>query len=1025
MASTAEIQARLTLNAKNFTSSFNGAIDQATARARAGGAQVGQAFADTAGDGLRSFAGQVPVVGGALTGLNGVALGTAAAIGGIAVALTGAVSEAETYARATRGLEAVLKATGNQTGLTSAQLRAFADEQESALAIAAESIIDAEKALASFDGVAGTTFKRAITSAADLAAVYGGDLNSNAQKLGVVLQNLAEGNVEGLSKGFKFLGTTTLDTIAALAKAGDTAGAQVALLDALEQKIGGSGAAAGQGVAGAFFRLSDAVGDTSRAFAEQSGLYGAVVSGLDAAAAAATSYGEKLAGLNKLQLTGQAFGILSANFAPGVAIGRFAGGLFGGGAANDNAAGAAARDNILGLEAQRQKSDQDRAAASATARAKALGDAQRAADAAAESAKKGAVEQERAAKAAEAAARAVERQKEALAASIADLEFQAVAAGKTRDEAEKLSTLRRLELQFGKLLTANDRERVARAIELRQINEEGRALDEARIKALQDTPSLFDEIQGKQQAGYAAAATAERDLTLRREADFRFLSDAFFEVFSSRSGNIWNRFKELGARTLADLASQFVIGGRINLGGTAAGGLINGLLGGAPTGGSGLTGSLLGGGLAAGVGGLIGSAGLGAVTIGAGAASAAGVGALGGVTLAGAGAGASGLLGTLGSVAAAAGPAAPFIAAAAGLAALGYAVFGKKDDFSDAALVTAADGIAVAALRTRGKESAGKSEQLTGLVDTQLEQIAAALGGTIAPGIRGGSIGTNRNNFYFNPTGGDFKDAGRVIFSTPEEAAAAAVRDLVAKGALAGVDQSVTRLLATGDIASQLGKAQLLSAAIREFNTNADPTGEAIRTLNDQFAQLRDVMAEAGSSAEDVAKASALYDRKLQEIRDSAGGATTTLRAFLDDLGFGASSPLSLGDQAAAARAAYAAQVGRIGTSGFDQSAFVSSGQRLLDIEGQLNGRTQDFFAVFNQVQADTNRAIGAINNASGITGDNPFARATADATAATADNTALLLAETQAMNANLLEALGRFGIGGFIGGDGRGFAVA
>jgi hypothetical protein len=972
MASTAEIQARLTLNAKNFTSTFEGAIDQATARARSGGAQVGQAFSQTAGDGLRNFAGQVPVVGGALTGLNGTILGVAAGIGALATGVGFAISNTEDYVRSTRGLDAVLKATGNQTGLTSAQLRAFAEEQEAALGISAEAILDAEKALASFDGVAGTTFKNAIVAAADLSAVYGGDLSGNAQKLGVVLQNLAQGNVEGLTKGFKFLGTATLDSIVALAKAGQTAEAQTTLLEALKNTVGGAGGAAVDNtLSGAFFRLSDAVGDSTRALATQSGLYAGTVQFFNQVATLAESIADNFTRANSVDvkvspLTARLIDELDKN--------------------TDKASA-------------KQAADQQ----------KTVGDRQRAAEAAAEASKRAATEQERAAK-------AVEKQKTDLAASIADLEFQAVAAGKTRDDAEKLSTLRRLELQFGKLLTVNDRERITRAIELRKINEDGRALDEARIKVLQDTPSLLDEIEEKRKKGYEADAKAEDDAKLRREADFRYLSDAFFEAFSGRSGNFWNRFKELGIRTLSELTSQFVLTGSINLGGTAAGGLLGRLVGG--SGGNGLIGSVLGSGAAASIGGLLGSTGLGAVTIGSSAASAAGVGALGGTTLAAGGAGASGLLG-------AAAVAAPWLAAAAGLAALGYAVFGKKDDFSDAALVTAADGIAVAALRTRGKESAGKSEQLTGLVDTQLEQIAAALGGTIAPGIRGGSIGTNRNNFYFNPTGGDFKDAGRVIFSTPEEAAAAAVRDLVAKGALAGVDQSVTRLLATGDIATQLGKAQLLSAAIREFNTNADPTGEAIRTLNDQFAQLRDVMAEAGSSAEDVAKASALYDKKLQEIRDSAGGATTTLRAFLDDLGFGASSPLSLGDQAAAARAAYAAQVGRIGTSGFDQSAFVASGQRLLDIEGQLNGRTQDFFAVFNQVQADTNRAIGAINNASGITGDNPFARATADATAATADNTALLLAETQAMNANLLEALNRFGIGGFIGGDGRGFAVA
>lgn len=1033
MASVSEIVARLTLNAKEFTSRFEGAIDQATTRARAGGAQIGRAFSETAGDGLREFAGQVPVVGSALTGLNGAALLAAGGIGAATLALGFALSNTEEYARASRGLDAVLKATGNQTGFTADQLRAFAEEQESALAISAESILEAQKVLATYDGVAGTTFKRSIELAADLAATFGGDLSSNSEKLGNVLQNLAAGNVEGLSKGFKFLGTAALGTIAALAKTGDTAAAQTALLDALEEKIGGTGGAAGQGVAGAFFRLADSVGDLSRNFAEQSGLYGAVVSGLDGAAAAAGKYADRLTSLNGLQLTGQAFKLAQFAFNPAAAIGAMVGNAIGGGGSGMTADQKATRDGILAQQARREQGDADRAADQAAKRAtdaaKAEGDKARAAADAVESAKQAATEQERVAKAAEAAAKAVERQRDALSASVADLEFGAKMAGLTRDEAEKLTAIRSRELQFGKLLSANDRERIARAIDLRQINAEGRAADDESLGQLMNANDGFlDDLSKRATAWIDVAATAQGELVKRQREDFKYLSDSFYDIFSGRSGNIWNKFKELGARTLAELAAQFVLTGNLNLDGTSGGGLVGSIvsaLGGSKGGGGGLLSAGLSSlGLAGGIGGLVGSAGLGAVTISSAAATAAGVGALGGTTLAGAGAGASGILGSLGGAGAALGAAAPYLALAAGLAVLATQVF-KKDPFSDVGLVTAIDGVKQSSIRTRGTGSAEKADTLTDAVSATLASLAQTLGTSVKAGIAGGSIGTNKDSFYYNPTGGDFKAAGKVSYATAEDAALAAVRDLVSKGALSGIDSSIAKLLSTGDLTTQTAKAQLLASALKEFSSTGDPTIAAVTALNEQFAQLRDVMAEAGSSAADVAKASALYDTKLQAIRDSTGAATSTLKSFLEDLGFGSSSPLALGDQVAAARAAYGTASAGIGSAGFDQGAFVAAGQRLLDIEGQINGRTQDFFAVFNQVQADTNRAIGAINNATTINTENPFAKKTADATAATADNTAALLGAFDGLSERIAALLAANGSGGFIGGDSRGFVNA
>jgi hypothetical protein len=1001
MANIAEIVARLTLNAKDFTAKFDGAVDQAVTRARSGGAQIGRAFAETAGGGLRTFAAEVPIIGSALTGLSGAALVAGASVGSLALVLGNGITGLEDATNATRQLEAVLKATGNQTGFTADELQDFADSLENSLAVTAESVVKAEQVLATFDGVAGSTFKRAIVAASDLSAVYGGDLASNTEKLGITLQNLAQGNVEGLSKGFKFLGTETTNVIAALAKTGQTAEAQRALLDALEKTVGGSGEAAAGGLTGSFFRFRTALDNISEGIVAQSGLYTGTISFFDQLATQANAIADSFDRANKAR-----------GGAPGGGTGSIA----------------FANDPFANLD----KLASDRAATRAAEAAKAEGDKARAAAEAAASAARAATEQQRGAAAAEQAAKALDRQRVALSANLADLEFAARAAGMQADEAEKLTALRQRELTFGKLLTENDKVRITRAIELRQINEQGAAGDKAALDDLRRANEGYLDMLAKRGTDWIDnAAAAQKALVVQQREDFRFLSDSFYDIFSGRSGNIWSKFKELGARTLADLASQFVLGGTINIGGTTGGGLVGGLVnkvGGAIS--SSLLGSLGGaaGGVAGALGltGLIGSTGAAATAgVSLAAATAAGVPGLAGVGAVGA-IGGSGLAGAGAALAAAA----PWLAAAAGLVALGVAVFGSKDPFSDAGLTTALDGVSVNSLRTRGKESAGKSQGLTDTVSATLSDLASAFGTTLVAGIRGGSIGTNNDQFYYNPTGGDFKAGGRMSFATAEEAAAAAVRDLVSKGALAGVDESVARLLSTGDLTTQTAKARLLAGALKEFSGGSDPTLAAVQALNAEFTQLRDIMAEAGSSAADVAKASALYDERLQAIKASSAGATSTLSAFLKDLGFGSASPLALGDQRTAALAEYAAATAAIGSKSFDQGAFVSAGQRLLEIETQISGRTQDFFATFSQVQADTNRAIAAINNASAISGENPFARKTADNTGITADNTALMAQGISALPAGIAaafaQALAAAGFaGGFVGGDNRGFVAA
>ncbi|MCZ4340572.1 hypothetical protein O4H52_03065 [Sphingomonadaceae bacterium G21617-S1] len=279
-----DVVARLKVNGQNFSAELGKVLGDAERRFGNTGSVIGRNLGEGVGGGLQQAASRVPVLGGALSALSGTALVTAAGLGAVSIAMASGIAEAEGYEGALRGLDAVLKATGNNTGFARGELVAFANDMEGAWAVSAEAIMDAEKVLSSFDGVAGSVFNDAIARANDMAAVYGGDLTSNTEKLGTVLQNLAQGEVAGLSKGFKFLGVETLTTIENLAKTGETAEAQRALLAALEQRVGGAGEAKAGGLSGAFFRLSDAIGDATRAAATSSGTYQTSITWTDALA---------------------------------------------------------------------------------------------------------------------------------------------------------------------------------------------------------------------------------------------------------------------------------------------------------------------------------------------------------------------------------------------------------------------------------------------------------------------------------------------------------------------------------------------------------------------------------------------------------------------------------------------------------------------------------------------------------------------------------------------------------------------
>lgn len=276
---TMEILAKLKLNGQNFTSELQREMDAAEKKMSGSGRVIGRNIKENIGDSLRDSAEQIPVIGRFLVGLSGPALVAAGAVGAITAALAVGVGEAAALDKALRQLDVAISRE-NRTGLSRKELVDFSAEIEGSFAIAQEEVLNAMRVLAQFDGVAGNTFRQAIELSGDLAATEG-DLASESAKLGTVLQNLANGDVEGLRKGYKMLGTDTLETIEKLAKLGKTAEAQQALLDELRKTVGGQGRTNAQSLSGAIFLAKDAMGDMTREMSNQIGLLPALIRGFE------------------------------------------------------------------------------------------------------------------------------------------------------------------------------------------------------------------------------------------------------------------------------------------------------------------------------------------------------------------------------------------------------------------------------------------------------------------------------------------------------------------------------------------------------------------------------------------------------------------------------------------------------------------------------------------------------------------------------------------------------------------------
>ncbi len=213
-------------------------------------------------------------------------------------------------------------------------------------------------------------------------------------------------------------------------------------------------------------------------------------------------------------------------------------------------------------------------------------------------------------------------------------------------------------------------------------------------------------------------------------------------------------------------------------------------------------------------------------------------------------------------------------------------LFKGKNPFADASLTTTAAGVSSTIFNQRGSGSSAQGQQIGGAVGSQLSQIASALGAEIKAGLNLGAIGFSGDQFYFNPSGGDFKGAGAQRFASGEEAVAAAVANALSTGAIAtspkvqaalqryagNVNQAVAEALKVRDLESQL-------------EAQGNPFAAAFRDFERQARQRVDIARQYGFDVIEIEKLNA--DQRAALVRDTLDRATGSARALLDEFRFG------------------------------------------------------------------------------------------------------------------------------------------
>ena len=199
---------------------------------------------------LGGTAGRLSAVATMLNSTNAGMIGLGVAMTATTAVMAQAIARYADFEKQTFKIEQLLKQTGGAAGITASQIEEMSVRIGRSTLESADDVRDASAALLSFKSVSGDAFGRTMEMAADMSAITGQDLKSSVIQLGKALEDPATGMTALRRSGVSFTNSQK-EMIVQMREAGDVAGAQSEILAILEGQLGGAGAAAGKGLAGA------------------------------------------------------------------------------------------------------------------------------------------------------------------------------------------------------------------------------------------------------------------------------------------------------------------------------------------------------------------------------------------------------------------------------------------------------------------------------------------------------------------------------------------------------------------------------------------------------------------------------------------------------------------------------------------------------------------------------------------------------------------------------------------------------
>ncbi len=173
-----------------------------------------------------------------LLGLMEAIVAPVAAVGLAVAGVSESLASFGRQSTAIHKLDAALNASGQAARVSAKHVQELAEALQEQTNFSSGATMGAAALISSFRNINAETFDQVLKSAQDLTAAMGGDLSSNAELLAKAMQN-PELGIKRLQKAFGIFTPTQLAAATAMAEAGNIAGAQGAIFDALGSKFGG------------------------------------------------------------------------------------------------------------------------------------------------------------------------------------------------------------------------------------------------------------------------------------------------------------------------------------------------------------------------------------------------------------------------------------------------------------------------------------------------------------------------------------------------------------------------------------------------------------------------------------------------------------------------------------------------------------------------------------------------------------------------------------------------------------------